>query len=63
MFADNVQIYQIFDKNNSGMELYNKQEFINKLTMPVNSLKNIEIIETIYTGNKISMLRFRQIIN
>ncbi len=63
MFANNVQIYQVFDKNNSGMELYNKQEFINKLTMPVNSLKNIEIIETIYTGNKISMLRFRQLNN
>jgi hypothetical protein len=60
MIANNAQIYQVFEKENTGMEIYNKQEFINKLTMPVNSLKNIEIIETIYTGQKISTLRFYQ---
>lgn len=60
MIADNAVIYQVFEKDMSGMELYNKQEFINKLTMPVNSLKNIEIIETIYSGRQISLLRFYQ---
>lgn len=60
MIEDNAQIYQVFDQGITGMEIYNKQEFINKLTMPVSSLKNIEIIETIYTGQKISMLRFYQ---
>jgi hypothetical protein len=62
MFTDNAQIYQVYD-DNTGMELYNKHEFINKLTMPIKSLENIEIIETIYTGNRISALRFRQIQN
>jgi len=60
MIAENARIYQVYDDDKVGMELYNKREFINKLTMPVQSLKNIEIIETMYTGSKISVLRFRQ---
>ena len=61
MISDSAFIYQFFDEGQVGMELYNKEEFIDKLTMPVNSLKNIEIMETIYTGRKISVLRFRQL--
>src|ERR1035437_1054799 len=60
MMAENARIYQVYDDDKVGMELYNKKEFINKLTMPLQSLKNIEIIETIYTGSKISVMRFRQ---
>ena len=60
MISDSAYIYQVFDEGQVGMELYNKSEFIDKLTMPVNSLKNIEIIETIYSGKKISVLRFKQ---
>lgn len=60
MFTENARIFQVYENENIGMELYNKQEFINKLTMPVQSLKNIEVIETIYTGSRISMLKFRQ---
>lgn len=59
MIADNAKIFQVYD-DNRGMELYNKEEFINKLTMPLKSLKNIEVIETRYTSNRISELRFRQ---
>lgn len=59
MIADNAKIFQVYD-DNRGMELYNKDEFINKLTMPLKSLKNVEIIETEYTGSRISELRFRQ---
>lgn len=59
MIASDAQIFQVFD-DNLGMEMYNKHEFINKLTMPLKSLKNIEIIETVYTGSEISTLRFRQ---
>jgi len=61
MFTDNAQIYQMYGSNDIGMELYNKTEFINKLTMPLRSLQNIEIIETVYNGNRISILKFRQI--
>lgn len=59
MIADDVQIFQI-DKNNRGVEIYNKQEFIDKLTIPLNSLKNIEILETKYKGDEILMMRFTQ---
>lgn len=61
MIADSAYIYQVYTDDMIGMELYNKQEFIDKLTMPVTSLKNIEIMETIYTDKKISLLRFRQL--
>ena len=60
MLADNAKIYQVYEDGKTGMELYNKKDFINKLTMPLKSLKNIEIIETIYSGDEISILRFKQ---
>jgi hypothetical protein len=60
MLAENVKIYQVSEDGKTGMELYNKKDFVNKLTMPLKSLKNIEVIETIYSGDKISILRFTQ---
>ncbi len=60
MLADNAKIYQVYEDGKTGMEIYNKKDFVNKLTMPLKSLKNIEIIETIYSGDKISILRFTQ---
>lgn len=60
MLADNAKIYQVSEDGKTGMELYNKRDFINKLTTPLKSLKNIEIIETIYSGDRISILRFTQ---
>ena len=59
MIAEDAEIYQI-DNNERGVEIYNKHEFIDKMTMPLNSLKNIEIIEVTYQNKKISMLRFIQ---
>jgi hypothetical protein len=59
MFDDGAMIYQVLDnKNETGMELYTKWEFIDKLTMPTQSLKNIEILNTIFTGDRIAVLRF-----
>lgn len=60
MFADNARIYQVSDDEITGVELYNKRDFINKMTVPLKSLKNIEIIETIYRGDKIAVMRFKQ---
>ncbi len=60
MITADAKIFQVY-MDGSGMELYNKQEFINKLTMPLKSLKNIEIIETHYANNRISLLRFMQV--
>jgi hypothetical protein len=42
-----------------GVELFRKQEFIDKLTMPAGSLRNIEILETKLLKGKIVVLRFR----
>ncbi|MEI7981738.1 MAG: hypothetical protein WCI71_08780 [Bacteroidota bacterium] len=60
MIDDGALIYQVFnDKEATGMALYNKQEFIDKLTMPTGSLKNIEILDSRFRNDKIEVLRFR----
>ena len=59
MFSDSVKIFQVLD-GTIGMQMYNKWEFINKLTLPTNSLRDIEIIDTKYEGERISSLRFMQ---
>ena len=57
---DDAIIYQVLnDQNKFGMALYNKREFIDKLTMPSGSLKNIEILDTQFKEDKIALLRFR----
>lgn len=55
---DKAIIYQVHP-DGLGVELYSKDDFINKLTLPTSSLKNIEIIETNYEGNKIVGLKFK----
>jgi hypothetical protein len=60
MFTDNAMIFQVDPVNKRAMEIFNKEEFIGKLTMPLSSLKNIEVTETWYTGKQISALRFIQ---
>jgi hypothetical protein len=42
-----------------GVELFNKQEFIDRLTIPAGSLKNLDILETKLKNEKIVVLRFR----
>ena len=60
MINDDAMIYQVInDKEAIGMTLYNKQEFIDKLTMPSGSLKNIEILRSQFRNGKIIVLRFR----
>lgn len=57
---EGAMIYQVLnDLNAPGMEIYNKKEFIDKLTMPTNSLKHIEILDTKFKKDKIMILRFR----
>lgn len=60
MIDDGAMIYQVFGvKEPVGMELFNKQQFIDKLTIPSGSLRNIEILDTKFKDEKISVLRFR----
>ena len=64
-FLDNIidegaVFYQVLtNMSNRGIALYNKEEFIDKLTMPTGSLKNIEIIETRFKKDKIALVRFK----
>lgn len=60
MLSDNARIVQLDHKTNNGMALYNKQEFINKMTLPSKSLQTIEILETKYEGEQIIEIRFVQ---
>ncbi len=59
MIADSAMIYQVYEEA-VGVELYNKWEFINKLTLPSTGLKDIEILDTQYQGDKITLIRFKQ---
>jgi hypothetical protein len=60
MIDDGAMICQVVnDKEATGMALYNKEEFIDKMTMPSGSLKNIEILSSQMRENKIMVLRFR----
>jgi hypothetical protein len=61
IFSDNAMIYQVFMDDNLGMEVYNKWEFINKITLPAEGLKNLEIIETTFSGDRITKLWFKQL--
>ena len=59
MIADDAIIFQVEKGNTmSGLDMLNKEEFIDRLTLPINSLKNIRIIHSIYQGEKIFRLRF-----
>ena len=60
MLSAEAQIIQVHNKTGGGMALYNKEEFINKMTMPIKSLKNINILETKYEGKQIVEIRFVQ---
>jgi hypothetical protein len=53
-------IYQVMsDKEARGMALYNKQEFIDMMTVPSGGLRNLEILESRIQKEKIVVLRFR----
>lgn len=58
--SDSAYICQVFNKGKMGMELYNKKEFIDLLTIPSNGLKRIEIVDMLYKDDKITSIRFIQ---
>lgn len=61
MIDDAATICQVFigKTETRGMALYNKEEFIDRMTMPSGSLKNIEILDSQFRNGKILVLRFR----
>lgn len=64
MIEDSAMICQVVgDKEAAGLELLTKAEFIDKLTMPSGSLKDLEILDTRYRNDRIAVLRFRVNLN
>ena len=61
ILAEDARIFQVLGEEQRGVEMYNKQEFIDKLTMPLQSLQRIEILETDRNEEgRIRTIRFRQ---
>ncbi len=58
LIANDAIILQILPYN-LGVEVYHKNDFINKLTTPIPSLQHLEIIETQKKNGKIVKLKFR----
>ena len=58
IIADNAIIFEVLPYR-LGIEMYTKKEFIDKLTTPTQSLKNIEIIESKKSNEQIVKLKFR----
>lgn len=57
MIANDAQIYQVYPAN-IGIELYSKDDFINKLIVPTRSLNKIKILDKLYKDGKIVKLKF-----
>tara|TARA_A100000171_G_scaffold53065_2_gene76088 strand:+ start:2726 stop:3628 length:903 start_codon:yes stop_codon:yes gene_type:complete len=57
LIANHAQIYQVYP-NNTGIELYSKADFIQKLTLPTSTLKNIQILSKSYENGKLVKLKF-----
>jgi len=60
LFSEEAIIYQ-FPDNRAGnaMAIYNKWEFIDKITMPSSGMRQIEIVDNRYLDGKIVIMRFR----
>lgn len=57
IFNDDAEIYQFFE-DSDVVEIYSKQEFIQKLTIPTRSLKGMRILEKKEVDGKITKLKF-----
>lgn len=60
MIHGEALIYQVFEgKETQGMRVFTREEFIDFLTVPSGSLKNMEILDTRSSNEKIISIRFR----
>jgi len=57
LIANNAQIYQVYP-NNTGIEMYSKTDFIQKLTIPTSTLKNIQILNKTYENGQLVKIKF-----
>lgn len=57
---DSALICQVFGPTDLGVELYNKEEFIDLLTTPANSLQHMQLLDIYFERNKITSIRFKR---
>lgn len=60
MISESAVIIQLQPEAALSMEMYNKQEFIDKMTTPIKSLKNIRIVEIKHQHDQIIEMKFVQ---
>ncbi|NAS14263.1 hypothetical protein [Poritiphilus flavus] len=58
LIADDALIFELLPFQ-LGVEIYNKEEFIQKLITPTQSLQKLEVIETAYKDGQLVKLKFR----
>ncbi len=58
IISDSAYICQVIGKEQIGVELYNKKEFIDLLTTPASSLQHLDILEVYFSNKQISTIRF-----
>ena len=59
MMHDHLKAYEM-SKDGFTIDILTKKEFINKMTLPTRSLKQVAIVNTSYEGEKISLIKFTQ---
>lgn len=57
-----AKIFQVYEEF-EGLEILNKEEFIERITLPIHNLKNLEILDIQYKDEQIFRLRFVQNLN
>ncbi len=60
VFKENARIYHYNPQETFAVAILNHKEFIDKLTSPTKSLKNLEIMDIDYENEKIAVLRFKE---
>lgn len=58
MIHDEAIIYQVFGSEAFGIDILSKEAFINKITLPTSSLRNMKIIEIERKNEQIVKLKF-----
>ncbi len=59
LISNDAVIYQVYDNENYGLEELTKEQYINLITGPTQSLKNFELINSINSDGKVVLIKFK----
>ena len=59
LISNDALIYQVYDNDTYGIETLDKTRYINLVTTPTTSLKNMEVIDSKMENGKIVLIKFR----